>query len=298
MTRLADLKQQFQALAKTIEYLEDYIGLTRISGDKRLIATWEKAIANIQQFINDQQERGNIVTKQEYTPSTSVEQSDDETIDVQTTAEPTAPVCEHGETKANTRNNRLTIPKVKQLIRELFETDEDYNEWLRSGYVGNKRLLQPWVNFYLRTNKLITMAGSSELSSIRKAENILVAREVSDTELRIAVRDAILSEEALTLATEAIEEEHQCAETSNDEVLTTLDKETEEHAEPSVPRRIQRRAAAFFRNLRGTSKDGCNRIPFYAQPYDLRGAIQRQPMQVHFRHTEGDNSLHKVGAVM
>jgi hypothetical protein len=297
MTRLADLKQQFQALAATLTFdsLDQECDLTVAHGDKRLIATWENALKRLQMYADSRRD--------EAQPTTEAEE---ESIDVQTAAEPTAPVCEQSEPKGNmSSSRRLTILKVKQMIRELFETDEDYKRWLYLGSVGDRRLLKPWVNFYIRTQKLISMAGSNALSAIREADGKLSDRELSDAKLRIAVRDAVLSEEALALATEAIEEEHQCAaeasraETSNDEIVTTPDKETKEYAKPSVPRRVQRRAAAFFRNLiRGASEDGCNRIPFYAQPYDLRGAIQRKPMQVHFRHTEEGNSLHKVSAVM
>jgi hypothetical protein len=210
MTRLADLKQQFQALVNTLEYQQDYNELSVVHGDKRLIATWEKAIANIHQFINDQQEQGNTVTKQEYTPSTSVEQSDDcipsedEAIDVQTTAEPTAPY--------------VVMPEIDTPVLD-YSNDEPFD-----------------------------VAPTDEQSKPWKYRNNGI-----------------------------------------------------------IPRRVLRRGNRFIRNLLGTtngqqhtrdSKDRHNRIPFYTQPYDLRGAIKRQPMQVHFRHTEEGYGLHKVSAVM
>jgi hypothetical protein len=319
MTRLADLKQQFQALASSLTFdsLDQECDLTVVHGDKRLLNTWENALRRLQMFVDEQS-------------SVSADaKSDDETVDVQTIAEPTAPVCEQSEPKGNMSSSRLTILKVKQMIRELFETDEDYKRWLYLGSVGNRRLIKPWVNFYIRTQKLISMAGSNALSAIREADSTLTDRE--------------LSEEALAITTEAIEKEHQCAahranelvsyldraETSNDETIDVrtsaeptapvLDYSNDEpfDVEPTdeaskpwkyrnngiIPRRVLRRGNAFIRNLRCSlrsprvtnngkqqhtrdSKDRHNRIPFYAQPYDLRGTIQRQPMQVHFRNTE------------
>jgi hypothetical protein len=279
MTRLADLKQQFQALASSLTFdsLDQECDLTVVHGDKRLIASWENALRRLQMYADEQS-------------SVSADaQSDDETIDVRTSAEPTEPVCEQSEPKVNMSSSRLTILKVKQMIRELFETDEDYKRWLYLGSVGNRRLIKPWVNFYIRTQKLISMAGSNALSAIREADSTLTDRE--------------LSEEALAEPTAPygnLEVDTPVLDYSNDEPFDVLP--TDEQSKPwkyrnngIIPRRVLRRGNTFIRNLLGTtngkqhtrdSKDRHNRIPFYAQPYDLRGTIKRQPMQVHFRHTE------------